>query len=82
MRTQGTIFATITRQTFTLIEMGRVPAGLTRTCEAIVETVMARVFKNRKESHFLSSLRDKLLTRQAPSDIRLNYAPNVGKVVA
>lgn len=42
---------------------------------------MARIFKNCKESHFLASLRDKLLTRQAPSDIRLNYAPNVGEVV-
>lgn len=42
---------------------------------------MMRVFKNLKESHFLASLRDKLLTRQVPSGIRLNYAPKVGKVV-
>ena len=63
MRTHGTIFDTITRQTFTLIEMALAPVGLTQAFEAIVESVMARIHNNLKQSRSLAALRDTLLPK-------------------
>ena len=61
MRTHGTIFDTITRQTFTLIEMPIAPVGLTKAFEAEIKPVMARILSNLKESHALRIQRDALL---------------------
>ena len=60
-RTHGTIFDTITRQTFTLVEMALAPVDLTLAFEAIVEPIMAHILNNLKESRSLAAQRDVLL---------------------
>ena len=60
-RTHGTIFDTITRQTFTLVEMALVPVELTLAFEAMVEPIMAHVLNNLKEARSLAAQRDVLL---------------------
>ena len=71
MRTHGTIFDTITRQTFTLIEMALAPVGLTQAFEAIVEPVMARILNNLKESRSLAAIRDTLLPKLISGVLRV-----------
>ena len=60
-RTHGTIFDTITRQTFALVEKTLVPTDLTLAFEATVEPIMELILNNLKESHFLAAQRDALL---------------------
>ena len=60
-RTHGTIFDTITRQTFTLVEQALVPVELTLAFEAMVEPIMAHVLNNLKEARSLAAQRDVLL---------------------
>ena len=60
-RTHGTIFDTITRQTFTLIQMALAPVDLALAFEAMVEPVMAHILSNLKESRALAAQRDALL---------------------
>ena len=60
-RTHGTIFDTITRQTFTLVEMTLAPVDLALAFEAMVEPVMAHILNNLEESHSLAAQRDALL---------------------
>ena len=70
-RTHGTIFDTITRQTFTLVEMALAPVDLTLAFEATVEPVMAHILNNLKESRFLAELRDGLLPRLVSGEVRV-----------
>ena len=49
-RTHGTIFDTITRQTFTLVEMALVPVDLALVFESIVEPLMGHILNNLKET--------------------------------
>ena len=74
MRTHGTIFDTITRQTFTLVQMALAPVGLTQAFEAIVEPVMARIHNNLKQSRSLAALRDTLLPKLVSGKVRVNKA--------
>ncbi len=60
-RTHGTIFDTITRQTFTLVEMALAPINLALVFEAMVEPVMAHILNNLRESRTLGAQRDALL---------------------
>ena len=71
MRTHGTIFDTITRQTFTLIEMALAPVGLTQAFEAIVEPVMAHIHNNLKQSRSLAAIRDTLLPKLISGVLRV-----------
>ena len=62
-RTHGTIFDTITRQTFKLIETTLVPVDLVDEFESVVTPLMAYIHKNLNESRILSYLRDTLLPK-------------------
>ena len=62
-RTHGTIFDTITRQTFKLIETTLVPVDLVDEFESVVTPIMAYIHKNLIESRILSNLRDMLLQK-------------------
>ena len=74
MRTHGTIFDTITRQTFTLVKMALAPVGLTQAFEAIVEPVMARILNNLKESRSLATQRDALLPKLVSGELAVKDA--------
>ena len=60
-RTHGTIFDTITRQTFTLVGIALAPVELTLAFEAMVEPIMAHILNNLKEARSLAAQRDVLL---------------------
>ena len=62
-RTHGTIFDTVTRQTFKLVETTLVPIDLAQAFETMVTPVMVRILKNLNESRTLAVLRDSLLPR-------------------
>ena len=68
-RTHGTIFDTITRQTFTLVEMALAPVDLALAFEARVEPVMDHILNNLKESRTLAAWRDALLPKLASGEI-------------
>ena len=72
MRTHGTIFDTITRQTFALVEMALAPIDLTLAFEAIVEPIMALILNNLKESRALETQRDALLPRLVSGEIMVD----------
>ena len=62
-RTHGTIFDTITRQTFTVVEAVLPPIKLTSEFEATVAPLMDRILDNCRESKALATQRDTLLPR-------------------
>ena len=62
-RTHGTIFDTITRQTFNLVETALPPAELAEAFELTVTPVMGRILCNLLESRTLAALRDLLLPK-------------------
>ena len=70
-RTHGTIFDTITRQTFTLIQMALAPVDLALAFEAMVEPVMAHILSNLKESRALAAQRDALLPGLVSGEVRV-----------
>lgn len=55
-RTHGTIFDTITRQTFKLIEFVRPPKDIAHAFEATITPSMERILENLKDSHSLARL--------------------------
>ena len=62
-RTHGTIFDTITRQTFSLVQMPLAPLDLACQFELVVGPAMLRILKDLQEAHSLASQRDMLLPR-------------------
>ena len=60
-RTHGTIFDTITRQTFNLVEVTLPPVSLACEFEKAVLPTMNRILSNLHESQSLAALRDALL---------------------
>ncbi len=70
-RTHGTIFDTITRQTFTLIEMATPPVELAKAFESTLGPVMGRIRGNLQESRTLTILRDALLPRLVSGEVRV-----------
>ena len=73
-RTHGTIFDTITRQTFALVEKALAPVKLTLAFEAIVEPIMAHILNNLKESRSLTARRDELLPRLVSGEVGVGSA--------
>ena len=69
MRTHGTIFDTITRKTFTLIDVPTIPTGLTRAFEAVVDPIMSCILNNLLESRSLTHQRDALLPKLVSGEI-------------
>ena len=70
-RTHGTIFDTITRQTFKLVETALVPVEMAQVFEAMVKPVMARILNNLDESRKHVALREALLPRLISGQLRL-----------
>ena len=62
-RTHGTIFSTITRQTFTIVATVMPPLRSAVAFEAVVGAWMERIMKNLRESESLAAQRDGLLPR-------------------
>ena len=71
-RTHGTIFDTITRQTFKLVEAALVPAKVAQAFETTVKPLMARILKNLNESRALAALRDVLLPKLVSGELHAN----------
>ena len=73
-RTHGTIFDTITQQTFSLIHTVIPPSRIRGAFEAVVEPTMRRILTNLKESRVLAALRDTLLPKLISGEIRVRDA--------
>ena len=71
-RTHGTIFDTITRQTFKLIETALVPVDLAKEFESMVKPLMTCILKNLNETHTLKTLRDVLLPMLVSGELRVD----------
>ena len=70
-RTHGTIFDTITRETFRLIETPLPPAGLAKAFEVMIDSVMRRILCNLYESRTLVAQRDALLPKLVSGEVRV-----------
>ena len=70
-RTHGTVFDTITRQTFTFIDWQLPPRDVAGAFEAAVKATMERVLSNLHESRILAALRDTLLPKLISGEIRV-----------
>ena len=62
-RTHGTIFDTITRETFKIAEQVLPPASVARAFESTASPFMRRILENLRESQALAGLRDALLPK-------------------
>ena len=71
-RTHGTIFDTITRQTFKLIETTLVPIDLVKEFESTVNPLMTCILKNLNETRTLKTLRDGLLPKLVSGELRVD----------
>ena len=70
-RTHGTIFDTITRQTFKLVEIALPPPEVAQAFEGIIKPVMVHILNNLKESHALVVQRDTLLPKLVSGEVRI-----------
>ena len=71
VRTHGTIFDTITRQTFKLVETALPPSELAEAFELTVTPVMRRILCNLLESRTLAAHRDLLLPKLVSGQLRV-----------
>ena len=62
-RTHGTIFDTITRQTFKLIDVVIPPVKTADAFDKVIDIIMSRILSNLHDSLTLATLRDTLLPR-------------------
>ena len=74
-RTHGTIFDTITRQTFTLVERPLAPVELAQEFEARIQPTMARILDNLKASRAMAAQRDALLPPLVSGAVRVEFLP-------
>ena len=70
-RTHGTIFDTITRETFKIAETVLAPADVARTFESVITPVMDRILSNLHESRSLVAQRDGLLPKLVSGQLTL-----------
>ena len=70
-RTHGTIFDTITRHTFQLVDTIIPPIKLADTFETAVQPIMNRILSNLQESRTLAAVRDTLLPKLIAGDLRI-----------
>ena len=70
-RTHGTIFDTITRQTFKLVETVLPPVEYANMFESAVKPVTDRILGNLQESRTLTTQRDALLPKLVSGELRL-----------
>ncbi len=71
-RTHGTIFDTITRQTFKLIDAKIPPPELADKFEIVVWPIMNHILSNLHASRTLAALRDALLPKLISGELRIN----------
>ena len=71
-RTHGTIFDTITRHTFQLVDTIIPPPKLADTFETVVQPIMNRILSNLQESRTLAAVRDTLLPKLIAGDLQLS----------
>ena len=69
-RTHGTIFDTITRQTFNLVETVLPPVEHAKMFESTVKPAMGRILSNLQESRGLAVQRDESLPRLVSGELR------------
>ena len=74
VRTHGTIFDTITRQTFKLVEMALPPVNVAEAFEYTVNPIMGRILNNLRESRTLAAQRDALLPKLVSGKLRVGEA--------
>ena len=70
-RTHGTIFDTITRQTFKLVDTVLPPTALAEVFESMVSPMMERMLGNARECCALSAQRDALLPKMMSGELRI-----------
>ena len=69
-QTHGTIFDTITRQTFTLVKIILIPQETAQFFESEVELLMKRILSNLQEARTLITQRDVLLPLLVSEGVR------------
>ena len=73
-RTHGTIFDTITRETFKLIDMVTPPTNLAKVFDSMISPAMNRILESLQESRALVAHRDALLPRLVSGELKLESA--------
>ena len=71
-RTHGTIFDTITRQTFKIVDMVLPPVNVAEAFERTVNPIMEHILNNLNESRTLAAQRDALLPKLVSGKLRLD----------
>lgn len=74
MMAHGSVFPTITRDTFEAVSLARPPEGLLLGFEGVVNPMFAKIKANGYESRTLAALRDLLLPKLLSGEIRLRDA--------
>ena len=69
--THGTIFDTITRETFKIAETVLAPLKVARRFESVVKPVLQRLLANLIDSGSLAAQRDTVLPRLVSGDVRV-----------
>ncbi len=78
-RTHGTIFDTITRQTFALVNSALPPVSVADAFESVVLPIMERILSNLHQSGAIAALRDTLLPKLISGELRVTgLAPASG----
>ena len=70
-RTHGTVFDTITRETFKIAETVLPPPGVAKAFESVSGSLMKRILDNLNASHALATQRDALLPRLVSGEVRM-----------
>ena len=73
-RTHGTIFDTITRQTFKTVEILLPPTDLAKALESAINPSMKYILDNTRESHTIATLRNALLPKLVSGELRVQDA--------
>jgi type I restriction enzyme S subunit len=72
--THGSVFDTVTRDTFKAVQALIMPTELTRAFDKQVSSFLDRVLTNLRESRILATIRDTLLPKLLSGEIRVNNA--------
>ena len=70
-RTHGTIFDTITRETFKLIDMVTPQINLAKVFDSMISPAMNRILESLQESRALVAQRDALLPKLVSGEMRI-----------
>ena len=81
-RTHGTVFDTITRQTFETLDCIFPPAPLTQSFDRTVAPLLVQVRTNLHQSRTLATLRDTLLPKLLSGEIRVSEAKSLAERAA